>query len=92
MAQATLTFSTSTALYAAVGSRTATEAIVGITRSSLGWLDMTVAGYGIVRIQGDYEDERALMEHAADDSLTGYALTRAIQSVDWLAGQLIVNL
>ena len=53
---------------------------------------MTVAGYGTVRIQGDYEDERALMSHASDDSLTGYALTRAIQGVDWLAGQLIVNL
>lgn len=92
MAQATLTFSTSTALYAAVGSRTTTEAIVGVTHTSLGWLDMTVSGYGIVRIQGDYEDERALMEHASDDSLTGYALTRAIQGVDWLAGQLIVNL
>lgn len=92
MTQATLTFSTSTALYEAVGSRTAPEAIVGITRTSLGWLDMTVDGYGIVRIQGDYEDERALMEHASNDSLTGYALTRAIQSVDWLAGQLTVNL
>lgn len=92
MAPATLTFSTSTALQAAVGSRTATEAIVGITRTSLGWLDMTVSGYGTVQLQGDYEDERALMEHAADDSLTGYALTRAIQSVDWVAGQLAVNL
>lgn len=89
MAQATLEFSTSDALRAAVaGGATVAE----ITRTSTGWLDMVVSGYGLVALRGDSEDERALMEHSDGSSLYGAALDRAIQHVDWVHGQLIVQL
>ena len=89
MAQATLEFSTSDALRAAVaGGATVCE----ITRSSTGWLDMVVSGYGLVALRGDSTDERALMEHSDGSSLYGSALDRAIQHVDWVHGQLVVQL
>ena len=89
MAQATLEFSSSDSLRAAVaGGATITE----ITRSSTGWLDMVVSGYGLVSLRGYAVDERALMEHSDGSSLYGSALDRAIQHVDWVHGQLIVQL
>lgn len=89
MAQATLEFSSSDALRAAVaGGATITE----ITRSSTGWLDMVVSGYGLVALRGYAADERALMEYSDGSSLYGSALERAIQHIDWVHGQLTVRL
>ena len=77
MAQATLEFSTSDALRAAVaGGVTITE----ITRSSTGWLDMVVSGYGLVALRGYAADERALMEHSDGSSLSMVPLLNALFS------------